>query len=197
MTAVPYDDTEETKYVLGFYFNPEGTNVVLIEKLKPAWQKGKINGVGGKLEGNELPTVNRVLLDTYHTAMAREFKEETGIETKPEDWECFCTYRGKDWYMHIFRAFGDVTQAKTMEAEKILVADVNFLPLNVVNNLKFLIPMALQEDICQVHINQDDWKDAGHLGIIDPVERKQIAESMIKDRNDRKEQKRKKRYGQP
>jgi 8-oxo-dGTP diphosphatase len=196
MAFVPYDDSEETKYVLGFYFNPQGSKVVLIEKLKPSWQKGKINGVGGKVEGDELPTIGRTMLDTYNKAMAREFKEETGIETKPQDWECFCTYRGKDWYMHIFRAFGDVTEAKTMEAEKILVADVDFLPLNVVNNLKFLIPMALQEDICQVHINQEDWLDAGIPGIIDQVERKSVAEAAIVERNKRKAEKRKKRFSE-
>ncbi len=195
MGCYPDDEIEVTHYCLGFYFNPEGTKVVLIEKIKPDWQKGKINGIGGKLEGDELPIVWRTESETYGTSMAREFKEETGIETKPDDWECFCTYSGKDWHMNIFRAFGDVTKAKTMEAEKVLVADVNFLPLNVVNNIRFLIPMALQEDIKEVHINQEDYLDK-LTGIQDIVERKQIYEDMIKNRNERKEQKRKKRYGQ-
>jgi 8-oxo-dGTP diphosphatase len=189
------DDKENVQYALGFYFNPEGTKVVLIEKLKPKWQKGRLNGIGGKLEGTELPTVGRTLSQTYLACMVREFKEETGIETKPEDWEEFASYRGDGWYMYIFKAFGDVTKAKTMEAEEVKVVDVNNLPENVINNLRFLIPMALQDDICPVHINQEDWND-DLPGIINEEQRKQIRDIMIAERNIRKENKRKKRYGQ-
>jgi 8-oxo-dGTP pyrophosphatase MutT (NUDIX family) len=67
-------------YVAGFMFSPDFENVILIEKEKPAWQKGKYNAVGGKIENAETPMV----------AMAREFKKETFIETKPEDWRPLC-----------------------------------------------------------------------------------------------------------
>jgi 8-oxo-dGTP diphosphatase len=42
-----------TQYVLGFLFDPSQKDVVLIKKLKPEWQKGKLNGVGGKIEEGE------------------------------------------------------------------------------------------------------------------------------------------------
>ena len=57
-------------YVVGFLFNPDMTEVVLIKKNRPDWQKGLLNGVGGKIESGEDPI----------TAMIREFKEETGIK---------------------------------------------------------------------------------------------------------------------
>jgi 8-oxo-dGTP diphosphatase len=55
-------------YVVGFLFDPTLSRVVLIRKEKPAWQKGLLNGVGGKVELNE----------SFEEAMAREFAEETG-----------------------------------------------------------------------------------------------------------------------
>ncbi len=63
------------KYVIGFAFHND--SVLLIEKLKPDWQRGRLNGVGGKIEPNELP------LD----AMQREFFEECGIITAHTQWE--------------------------------------------------------------------------------------------------------------
>lgn len=62
--------------VLGFAFDNLLTEVVLIEKQKPDFMKGKLNGIGGKLKVNE----------PIREGMCREFKEETGIETQPEDW---------------------------------------------------------------------------------------------------------------
>lgn len=49
------------EYVLGFAFTPKdlkgNQKVVLIEKLKPEWQKGKFNGIGGKLEKDDIKRV--------------------------------------------------------------------------------------------------------------------------------------------
>ena len=58
-----------TKYVVGLIFNVERTEVLLINKNRPDWQKGKLNGVGGKVEEGELP----------YEAMVRECKEECGL----------------------------------------------------------------------------------------------------------------------
>ena len=38
------------KYVVGFMFNPTEDAVLLIRKTHPAWQKGKLNGVGGRID---------------------------------------------------------------------------------------------------------------------------------------------------
>jgi 8-oxo-dGTP pyrophosphatase MutT (NUDIX family) len=63
-------------YVVGFAFDAYGS-VALIQKQRPTWQKGKWNGIGGSREQAE----------TGSEAMAREFYEETGMRTKPEDWK--------------------------------------------------------------------------------------------------------------
>lgn len=57
----------QRRYVLGFLFSEDGSRVLLIWKNRPAWQAGKLNGIGGKIEDGEQP------LD----AMKREFVEET------------------------------------------------------------------------------------------------------------------------
>lgn len=61
-------------------FFEDTRRVVLIRKNRPAWMKGRLNGVGGSIEDNESPA----------EAMAREFKEETGVHTLPDDWNVFC-----------------------------------------------------------------------------------------------------------
>lgn len=62
-------------YVLGFAFDQYGA-CALIQKLRPDWQKGRWNGIGGHREpGEDGPT-----------AMAREFREETGMDTHPGQW---------------------------------------------------------------------------------------------------------------
>ena len=57
-------------YVLGFAFTTDG-RVALIQKKRPAWQAGRLNGIGGKVEGTEHSAA----------AMVREFREETGVDT--------------------------------------------------------------------------------------------------------------------
>ena len=44
-----------TEYVVGLLFSPDRNTVVLINKTKPDWQAGKLNGVGGKIEEGESP----------------------------------------------------------------------------------------------------------------------------------------------
>lgn len=70
---------QNDKYVIGFAF--VGDDVLLIKKTKPAWQAGRYNGVGGKIEASELPL----------NAMHREFMEETGIVTILEQWQHYAT----------------------------------------------------------------------------------------------------------
>lgn len=84
--ALAYQDHASFKerMVLGFMFDPTFQYVVLIKKDtldKPGqeWQHGHLNGVGGKVK----------LGEWIKDAMSREFCEETGIITNPEQWmEC-------------------------------------------------------------------------------------------------------------
>jgi 8-oxo-dGTP pyrophosphatase MutT (NUDIX family) len=79
-------------YVLGFLF--DGDRVALVEKAEPKWQRGYLNGIGGKIDATEGPFV----------AMVREFREETGAHI--EDWREFAVLRGSDWMVHCFVAHG-------------------------------------------------------------------------------------------
>lgn len=124
------------EYVCGFY-RDEQNNLLLILKNKPDWQKGKFNGVGGKIEPKE-----SVIL-----AMAREFQEETGFTTNAEEWKLklvleapnykvyFMTYDGV-WFIPTPSNEGELQWHKDMT-----------LPLNVLPNLKWIIPMCFDRTI--------------------------------------------------
>lgn len=58
-----------TTYVVGLIFDALNEHVLLIRKNRPSWQKGKLNGVGGKVETTEIP----------YDAMVRECEEECGL----------------------------------------------------------------------------------------------------------------------
>lgn len=121
-----------TDYVAGFLFSNDNQRVALIEKRRPAWQAGKLNGIGGHIEANETPLA----------AMIREFFEETGLRVT--SWKHYVTLNGDGFrvfffYAHTF-SFGDI-QSMTDEAVNICeIPRLNLLP--VIPNLKWLIPMA-------------------------------------------------------
>lgn len=125
------------RYVCGFLFSPDGDEVALVEKRKPAWQAGRHNGIGGKIEENETP----------YDAMVREFREETGADIL--DWEEFTTIRSENFEVSFFRAFSpDIVLVKTMEEEPIVrirVRDID--TISIIPNLAYLIPMALDRGI--------------------------------------------------
>ena len=56
-------------YACGFLFSLDRQRVLLIRKRRPAWQAGKLNGLGGKIEPGETPDA----------AARREVLEETGL----------------------------------------------------------------------------------------------------------------------
>jgi 8-oxo-dGTP diphosphatase len=133
-----------TRYVLGFAFDEAGDRVVLIQKTKPAWQAGKYNGVGGKVEENE----------TMIDAMVREFYEETGVETAINDWREYAFMVGPDWSCAVY-CLGDgliVDAVKTTTEEKIEVFSTKALP-NTISNVPWLIAMAKDSDRFHAQIN--------------------------------------------
>ena len=71
------------RYVIGFMFDNSMENVCLIQKNRPGWQAGKLNGVGGHIEPGEFPI----------DAMVREFCEETGVKTEVSTWAYVLTLR--------------------------------------------------------------------------------------------------------
>lgn len=120
-----------TGYVAGFLFDVSLMNVALIRKEKPAWQRGLLNGIGGKIEPGE----------TADVAMRREFYEEAGMDL--ETWRPFATLIGDSWTVHFYYAIGNPNKTKTMTEEEVVVVnlgDIDNLPL--MTNLAWLIPMA-------------------------------------------------------
>lgn len=124
------------KYVLGFMFSPDKKQLLLIEKSHPDWQKGKLNGIGGKVKEGES------CLD----AMVREFSEEVGVQTEIEDWEQFARMKGKDWECDCFVSFNDrISDYRQCEEELPVLIDVSVpvAPGNAISNVNWLINMAL------------------------------------------------------
>lgn len=80
------------RYVLGFAFD-QFNRVCLIRKVKPTWQAGKWNGVGGSIEPTDI--------SNYH-AMAREFWEETGVVTCVSEWRRFGFMFGDGWECDLY-----------------------------------------------------------------------------------------------
>jgi 8-oxo-dGTP diphosphatase len=126
------------EYVLGFRFSPDRQWVVLIEKRKPAWQYGRLNGIGGKIEPGE----------TAIDAMVREFEEETGLDTKPSEWAHALTMEKEgEFLVYIFASVGDITDCHTMEEEEVFHANTFELPIYVIRNLRWIIPMLLDPEL--------------------------------------------------
>jgi len=73
------------QYSLGFMFDEDYSRVIVVEKLKPEFQKGLINGVGGKFED---------LDSNAWGCMTREFFEETGALTHSFDWSYIGNFHG-------------------------------------------------------------------------------------------------------
>lgn len=133
------------RYCLGFAFNDGDVysgphrHVALIRKLKPEWQKGLLNGIGGKLEEGE----------PGHFGMVREFQEETGWESLPEDWTYFAQMRGNDFAVFCFVSSWNINELHALESkeeEKVEIHPVSQVlgyQENVVGNLFWLIPLAL------------------------------------------------------
>jgi 8-oxo-dGTP diphosphatase len=161
------------KYALCIAVDSEHKNVVLIHKLKPAFQNGKLNTPGGKVDPEDyIPFENNMNIrhDELTSAVARyaaarEFTEETGLDSGAHEWKHVITlysgdlnrYGDKDnWEMYIsFTDKLDISKVRTMEAEKIEVFPINSLPDNIMPNLKWIIPLCLDGKFSEViHIKE-------------------------------------------
>lgn len=132
------------QYVCGFLFSADRSRVLLIRKIRPAWQAGKLNGIGGKIEPGE----------TAIGAMGREFREEAGIDGS--EWQHVLTLSGADdagsgrgWAGHFFRAFGDVDAARAVTDEPLEIHRSDALPPDVLPNLRWMIPLMLDDEPVQ------------------------------------------------
>ena len=128
--------TRHFTYVLALLFSADRSRVVLMRKTRPAWQAGRANALGGKLLPDESP------LD----AARREVLEEAGVDVAR--WEEFLVWDDPVYRMHAVRAFDDAAlRARTAEDQEVFLADVDRLPASVIDNLRWLIPLALDADV--------------------------------------------------
>lgn len=129
--------SEVKRYVVGFLFTPDKQKVVLIKKNKPDWQKGRWNGVGGKLEPGEL----------WEDAMCREFNEETGVTIPGWDWKHTVTLFNDGFECWFFCAFSEAAEkVRTQEEEEVALLEMRdvicgYVP--VIDNLYWLLPLQL------------------------------------------------------
>lgn len=145
------------RYVAGFAFNAAKDKVVLIRKNRPEWQAGKLNGVGGKIEDGDV--------DGY-AAMCREFREETGVETMPDDWAYYLTLKSDFGYVQFFYAFDDrFMEAKTQSDEQVEIISVDFdlIKQQSISNLMWLIAIALDENQPKFFVTADYSPDFAKL----------------------------------
>jgi 8-oxo-dGTP diphosphatase len=130
-----------TEYVVGFLFSADFERVVLIRKKRPKWQRGQLNGVGGKLEDGE----------SVYKAIARECREECGLRVSAKRWRCYLKMEGVNLDNKPFRVFfmaavGNPAKATatTDEAiEVVYVRDISPLRSDLVENVCWTIALAI------------------------------------------------------
>lgn len=123
-------------YVLALLFTPGRERVVLMRKTRPAWQAGRVNALGGKLLPGESPV----------DAARREVREEAGVAV--DGWEEFLVWDDPVYRMHAVRAFDAAAErAHTAEDQEVFLAPVDALPAELIDNLRWLVPLALDRDV--------------------------------------------------
>jgi len=125
------------QYTPGFIFDSDLNKVLLVHKQKPDWQKGKINGIGGKYEGSETP----------EECIARETHEESTLDIRKELWVYVGTMHQTVGDVGILAAkyTGSANDAVKNDHEDIEWFDVSYLPSNVISNLRWLVPLSLEK----------------------------------------------------
>lgn len=123
------------KYSVGFAFDETGKNVVLIQKRRPQWQAGLLNGVGGHVEEGE----------SFHTCMSREFQEETGLITYESNWRQYARMLFPGGEVHVFSLFDNqMSFAETKTDENVGLYQVSLIPqLRTISNIPWLVAAAL------------------------------------------------------
>jgi len=123
-------------YVAGFLIDPGSDQVLLVRKERPAWQAGKLNGIGGHIEPGETPA----------QAMRREFTEETGLDVDNFEYFAYLSFpAGAVWF---FRAsapeavLGAAITATDESIETWFLADLACGAGPTLPNLSWLLPLA-------------------------------------------------------
>lgn len=124
-------------YVVGLLFTPDRQWLALLQKRRPAWQEGRWNGCGGRVESGETP------LD----AMVRETKEEMAVDVRKSEWRHVLTLHcdmGSRQVM-FFAAFSrQALHVSTATDERVSLCHVRDWPNeSLMPNLRWIIPLAV------------------------------------------------------
>lgn len=125
------------KYTVGFIFNRDFSKVLLVHKETPEWQKGKVNGIGGKYEKGE----------SAEECISRETYEEARLKIPPASWMYVGVLRQSRGDVGILTAKynGNLDDAVTNDHEAVEWFDIVKLPENVISNVRWLIPLCLDK----------------------------------------------------
>ena len=123
------------RYTLGFLFSPDLKKVLLIHKKHPEWQVGKVNGIGGKFEGNE----------TSEACIVREMQEEAGLITRKNDWITVGSLNSSFFETIVLTTiYNDpLTDVQMLTDEEVEWVNCDQLPANIMANLAWLIPLCM------------------------------------------------------
>ena len=130
------------EYVVGLAFTPNRREVLLLQKRHgPPAVIGRWNGLGGSVEEGE----------TIDAAMAREFLEECGLKSNPEDWTYFGSLATDLYGVHFLTCVHNgLRDAQTLEDEEVKLWDVDHVLMpNValMHNLRWMIPLCCDPDL--------------------------------------------------
>jgi len=125
---------------LGFIFRNNRTEVALIQKSRPEWQKDKLNGIGGKANKDETPLA----------CIRRECLEECGLNIS--DWKISTILAGDkcDWAVVVFYTDLQPDQPSNLvnsdSTEPVKWVTVTDLPkMHTLDNIQWLIPMIIYD----------------------------------------------------
>jgi 8-oxo-dGTP diphosphatase len=115
--------------------------MAFVKKNRPEWQAGLLNGIGGKVEENEVPDY----------AMIREFGEETGAVVREWRHLATMTYPGECiiWFYtaRVTPAVLDGLYTATDEAIEVhSIEYIGLYPHLFIPNLHWLVPLALHPE---------------------------------------------------
>lgn len=125
-----------TEYTLGFVFNISLAEVLLITRNKHAFHSHKANGLGGKIIIGESPK----------ECIVREVNEESGIETKEDDWKFMGIINGTSWKVWVFATTTKKQeQFPTISEGQVSWHNCKNLPNNIVSNLSWIVPFCIDK----------------------------------------------------
>lgn len=115
-------------FVVGLPFTAAADRVALIRKNRPAWQAGKLNGPGGKVEAGE----------TALQAIAREIREECAIDVPESGWIPVAILQDPEVRVDVFACFDDRVRAVATGTDEPIVLFSPADPVIVQDGLDYL-----------------------------------------------------------